>query len=62
MTISAPFCKEGPWIDAFTEKENAVEYITSTCKNQIKVLDDKIKDCQERKELLEKSIKNCQNI
>lgn len=50
--------EHGPWIEIFTEEENAKEYIKAICERDIKNLDEKIEDCNKRKELLFKSLEN----
>jgi len=49
---------QGPWIEIFSEKENAIEYLKAICNRDIKRLDEQIEDCQNRKSLLIKSIEN----
>lgn len=48
----------GPWIEIFSEKENAIEYLKAICDRDIKALDEKIEDCNHRKSLLIKSLEN----
>jgi len=50
--------EHGPWIEIFTEEENAKEYIKAICERDIKNLDEKIEDYNKRKELLFKSLEN----
>lgn len=58
MLICPPFLNNGPQIEVFVKKKDAVKYLTEFCERQIKALNNKIEKTKEEIKLLEKSIQN----
>lgn len=62
MSMSPEYNDHGPWIEIFSTKKNAIEYVNEWCNTMIKRLENTIKKAQEEIEINKKCIDSIKNI